>query len=92
MSLTKEERDLIEKAIWFYANESQCSDEEARELCNRLRQKQKLKVYRIRAVDDGDRIVLAETKEEAEQIFTDNNENPHWMEEVCEVKKGTYID
>lgn len=92
MSFTKEERDLIKKAIWFYANEGECDEEKARKLCNILEQKQELKVYRIRVLDDGDRIVLAETKEEAEQIFTDKNENPHWMEEVCEVKKGTYID
>ncbi|MED6561864.1 hypothetical protein VWH05_03585 [Escherichia coli O157] len=92
MSFSKEERDLIKKAIWFYANEGKCDEEKARELCNIFEKKQDLKVYRIRDLDEGDRIVLAETKEEAEQIVTDKNENPHWMEEVCDVKKGTYID
>ncbi|HBC8437343.1 TPA: hypothetical protein KE178_005226 [Escherichia coli] len=51
MSFSKEERDLIKKAIWFYANEGKCDEEKARELCNILEKKQELKVYRIRDLD-----------------------------------------
>ena len=95
MSLTNEERKLIEKAIWFYANEGQICDTEADELCERLErqsvQSPVLKVYRVRFMSGADHIALAESAEEAEQVFTDHYINPFMMKEVCEVKKDTYI-
>lgn len=92
MILSKEELDIVLNALYFLANESQHSDA-SMALIKRISDASVPKVYRIRFLDGngGDRIVIAESAEEAEQIFTDNYLNPFLMEEVCEVKNGTFI-
>lgn len=92
MILSKEERDIVLHALYFLENESMHTDA-SMALIERLQKEEMSKIYRIRYLDGagGDRIAIAESREEAEQIFTDNYLNPFLMEEVCEVKNGTFI-
>lgn len=98
MILNKKEREMLAEILRSVNGASVNEvpfvlNSEELDLLARLQNAEESKIYRIRFLDGngGDRIVIAESQEEAEQIFTDNYLNPFLMVEVCEAKNGTFI-